>query len=148
MFLFQSRRLSLNMGVCKICKKEVSQVTRHFARIHQRKFWGFKCPVCTVIHSKQDSSFMRKHLASHGQGLQLLSCRVILPEGYVMLKDCPLCEVKTFTEEDMSVHFFDVHPPKWASESLEDLLDNIASVERFEKYPSFQNISPPSSPQV
>ena len=139
---------SKKAGFCAICTKMVQQYPRHYARCHQEKYWGYRCPKCPVIQSKMDASFMRRHLASHQGTFDLLSCRVIVPEGYSSLKVCPICSVRTFTDAEMADHFFLAHPPPAAAQPLEELLDEIDQADVTSvAYPDFEMISPPSSPK-
>ena len=118
---------------CRVCRKEVGQLGRHMARCHQTKYWGYKCPHCPVINSRLDATFMRRHLSTHEENSPLEACRVIIPEGYVSLISCPLCDVKTFRDKEMSEHFYVTHPPTLPP--LEEYLKDIDSV-----------CSPPSFP--
>ena len=135
--------ISVEMAVCKVCGKCVSQVSRHYARMHQQKFWGYRCPDCPVVYSKLDASFMRRHLKSHGKSISLLSCRVVVPDGYIVLRECPICRIRTFTDEAMADHFFECHPPRMHQQSLEELLEAIKDEEM---RPVYEDISPPPSP--
>ena len=144
-----------NPGVCHKCGKVVGQVSRHYSRVHQLKFWGYKCPHCDIIQCRLDSNFMRRHLATHAVKTDLTSCRVVVPSGYKTLLSCPVCPTRTFTEQEMSTHFFNVHPPELGSFEeylleLEEVLpqDSVTETKSPDPVPDYEDTTPPSSPDL
>ena len=101
-------------NVCFQCNQVVKNINKHVTRIHSDKFWGYQCHFCCHCESRLDNSFFRKHISNvHDidvSNQDLESFKVDVPQGYKVPMKCPLCFFQCFEDQDMKVHFSNVHP--------------------------------------
>ena len=101
---------------CYRCGLVVTDIKKHVRRAHQKKFWGWKCPVCHHFEMDRDRNLMKAHLARHQPSPALESCAYNAQAGYMEAARCSVvsCHFKAESQFHLGIHAAAVHrgPPQ------------------------------------
>ena len=88
------------------CRLAVQHLDKHIQRVHVRKIWGYQCP-CGYSSSSVDGHLFkshrdREHAAHINEDINRF--KVIVPEGYMSMEQCPYCSFMGFNQEHVEQH--------------------------------------------
>ena len=101
---------------CYHCGLVVTDIKKHIWQAHQKKFWGWKCPVCHHFEMDRDQNLMKVNLSHHHPSPVLESCAYHAHEGYTEAARCGMvsCHFKMESQFHLGLYAAAVHrgPPQ------------------------------------